>query len=248
MADIDDYDAGAALTAYYPSKTERRPARLWATEHFIQTMADLGLCEVFYGAGTDPTGLSGYALTKLWLQVSSGITDAPGTLRAYAGTGDPTLVASWPELTMQGFRSYISAAPYEITLYRSTQTALVGPTAATYGNPGVTGVTASYIQLYCAILNRPLQRVFWRVVWDPDCSTGSTGVRLVHADSGPSNITEIIAQTASGTGSVRNDGFNITDDINSLIAGTVDKQIGHQAIGNGSDAAKIYGSWLEVVA
>lgn len=129
MADIDDYDAGAALTSYFPSKAERRPARLWATEHLIQTLAEIGMIEVFFGAGTDPTVLTGYASTKLWLQVSSGLTDEPGTLRAYDGSGDASDIANWPALTVSGFQTYLAASTLPVSLAN-------GGTGVSLSDPG----------------------------------------------------------------------------------------------------------------
>ncbi len=107
---LDNYDPSTALTSYYPNREERRPARLWATEKLLHDMAELGMVEFFEGPGTDPTGISGYAIDKLWLRVSSGVTDEPGEVRAYAGSGDATLLASWPLLTPAGALAYFGAS------------------------------------------------------------------------------------------------------------------------------------------
>lgn len=107
---LDNYDPSTALTAYYPTRDERRPARLWATEKLLHDMAELGMVEFFEGPGTDPTGIDGYDIGKLWLRVSSGVTEEPGEVRAYAGSGDPTLLASWPLLTPAGALAYFGAS------------------------------------------------------------------------------------------------------------------------------------------
>lgn len=104
---LDDYNPSTALTAYYPSRDERRPARLWATEKLLHDLKAVGIVDFFEGPGTDPTGLTGYASTKVWLRVSSGVTDAPGEIRAYDGGGDASLLENWPELTAAGFAAFL---------------------------------------------------------------------------------------------------------------------------------------------
>lgn len=104
----DNYDAGTALDAYYPTRDERRTARLWSIEKLIHDMAEIGMIEFFEGAGTDPTVLTGYDSTKIWLQVASGVTDEPGTIRVYDGVGTESLVASWPVMDATKFKTYLS--------------------------------------------------------------------------------------------------------------------------------------------
>lgn len=106
----DNFDASTALDVYYPNRTTAQQARLWSTEKLAQVAAQLGIITLFEGAGTDPTGLSGYASTKLWLQVSSGVTSTPGTLRCWDGVGSTSLVASWPAMTPDGLRRHILAS------------------------------------------------------------------------------------------------------------------------------------------
>lgn len=96
MTTTDDFDPGSALVVYTPNRTTTRQARLWATEFVAQTLAEMGAIELFEGPGTNPTTLTGYASNKAWLQTDAGVTDEPGTVRVYDGSGDPTLLASWP--------------------------------------------------------------------------------------------------------------------------------------------------------
>jgi hypothetical protein len=103
----DNYNAATARDVYLPSGSNNF-ARLWATEKLVQTLAALGIVEVFEGGGNDPTGLTGYSTSKLWLNVSAGVTDAAGKFRRYTG-GTETDIASWPELTRDGFYQYLSA-------------------------------------------------------------------------------------------------------------------------------------------
>ena len=109
---LDNYDPSTSKTAYYPAGSDR-PARLWATEHLLQTLGELGAVEYFEGAGTDPTGLSGYSTTKLWLQVSAGVTTTQGTVRAYVGSGTASSIANWPELTREALYQHL--AKYTLT-------------------------------------------------------------------------------------------------------------------------------------
>ena len=107
MVDIADFDGSTALDAFFTDKTSRRVARLWSIERSIQTLAALGMIELFEGAGTDPTGLTSYGITKLWLNASAGVTAAPGTVRYYDGSGDATDVNNWPALSLAGFRKHL---------------------------------------------------------------------------------------------------------------------------------------------
>lgn len=181
----------------------------------------------------------------------------PGAANITTAAGDFAMFRGYPAGVVRCvFFSKYSGFPVvepkrmmDITLYRSTQTALVGPTAASWDWPG-TGVTASLYQFYANQLNAyPLSLAQWRAVWDPNVTgPATTGIRLVTADSGPANITAIATLTASGVGSVRNDATDITSDLNSLISAGTYKQIGHQLIGDGSSAAaNVYSSVLEII-
>lgn len=107
---IDNYDPSRSLAAYFPERDERRLARLWATEKLLHDMAAVGMVDFFEGPGTDPTQLDGFSTTKLWLQVSSGVTEHPGVVRGYAG-GDPTQIEAWPELERNIFLQYLGVRP-----------------------------------------------------------------------------------------------------------------------------------------
>lgn len=105
---IDQYDASTSLDGYYESRSTSRPARLWSTEKLVLVMAELGLVDVFTGGGTDPTGLSGYSTSKLWLRASAGVTETAGEVRAYDGTGTASLLASWPVVTRSTFAKHLA--------------------------------------------------------------------------------------------------------------------------------------------
>lgn len=108
---LNDYDPTTSLDAYFPDRTERRTARLWSVEKLVQDMAEAGFVSLFIGGGANPTVLPNYASSKVWLRVDDGVTAAPGTIRAYDGTGDPAQLASWPTLTeAAAYRNLRSAA------------------------------------------------------------------------------------------------------------------------------------------
>lgn len=96
---LDDYDPSTALTAYYPTRDERRLARLWATEKLLHDLRAVGMIDFFEGPGSDPTALDDYSSAKIWLQVSSGITDAPAAIRMYDGAGDESELSNWPQVS-----------------------------------------------------------------------------------------------------------------------------------------------------
>lgn len=95
----DLYDPSEALTAYYEARTTRQIARHWAVEKQVHDDGHIGKLSYFEGAGSDPTALSGYASTKLWLRVESGVTASPGTVRAWNGVSPESSLSNWPTLT-----------------------------------------------------------------------------------------------------------------------------------------------------
>lgn len=84
----------------------------------------------------------------------------------------------------------------------------------------------------------------WRLVWTPN--DAANGMRLVHADDGPLNITQIAEQTGVATATPRHDAVDVTTQINALISGGVFKHLGHQ-ITAGTTAPLIFMSRLEIV-
>lgn len=104
-----EYDPSTALRAFFPDRDERRTARVWSNEALLHDMAETFGFEFFEGTGTNPTSLTGYSSSKIWLRVSAGVTTEPGEVRAYDGSGDATLLASWPVMDKDAFASYIGA-------------------------------------------------------------------------------------------------------------------------------------------
>lgn len=85
----------------------------------------------------------------------------------------------------------------------------------------------------------------WYVVWHPNGDTNN-GIRLVHADDGPTNITEIAEFTGRSDTSQIVSETDITTDLATLLAGGAKKHIGHQIKTTGT-GMKIYLSRVEVV-
>lgn len=97
----DNYDPSIALSPYFPSRERRNAnARLWAVEKALLDLAHVGIIGYFVGpAGSDPTQLSGYATTKLWLKQSPGVQEAPGTVHYWNNTAPASDEANWPQVT-----------------------------------------------------------------------------------------------------------------------------------------------------
>lgn len=109
----DLYDATSELDPYFIDRTERSPrGRIWAVDKAVITLAAAGIVQIFKGTGSDPTGLTGYSSSKLWLRdVGGGITTAPAEVRVWDGSGSTSLLASWPLLTtagLDGLRRHLS--------------------------------------------------------------------------------------------------------------------------------------------
>jgi hypothetical protein len=86
----------------------------------------------------------------------------------------------------------------------------------------------------------------WTIVWIPNTSGATTGIRLVHFDAGPVNMTEFAKSEKSGTSPIHTF-LDVTDQLNDLLEAGQFKYIGYQIRGNGSQSPLIYGSWLDIV-
>lgn len=163
----NNYDPATALAAYFPSRTSNQLARHWSREKVLHDWADLGAAEFFEGAGTDPTGLSGYALNKLWLNTPTGVTSAVGVVRAYQG-GDPTQVANWPALSRAGFSAHIGAHGSAFDYTWSTSTSGDPGTGKVLGN---NATLASVTQLNISKTGRQGQDYSARLAAMDDATT-----------------------------------------------------------------------------
>lgn len=99
------YNPSTAQRIFRATRSATRDARAHATEALLHDLSALGVVEFFEGGGSDPTGLTGYSTSKLWLRQSSGVQETPGTVRRWNG-GTASLLASWPEMTAADWRAY----------------------------------------------------------------------------------------------------------------------------------------------
>jgi hypothetical protein len=93
----------------------------------------------------------------------------------------------------------------------------------------------------------PLAWALWRVVWTTRTPYNAT--RLIHFDDGVVNIGEIggyIRPDSARLGSPANQGVDVTNELNALIAGRVAKNIGVQIWGDAQQPVTMYASRLEL--
>lgn len=91
---------------------------------------------------------------------------------------------------------------------------------------------------------REAAAVRWQLVWTPN--DASNGIRLVHLDPGPLNITQLAEFTGSASGSPIHQTIEITAAFNALIAGGVEKYIGNQITATATGPT-LYSSRLEIL-
>lgn len=90
-----------------------------------------------------------------------------------------------------------------------------------------------------------VEKATWKHVWTPNNTAAY--VRLIHADNGPSNITQIVAVQSNGSSTPTVETVDITNDFNSLVVAGVEKQIGFQVKDDGVNESSIYESRIELV-
>ncbi len=199
-------------------------------------------------------------------------TSAANTLR---GTGSPegTQTASVGQLYQQsdaatgkslwvkntgtgntGWRLKRTAISHDIMLYGPeprTAAALTAAVGATYGFQG-DALSASTAFLLGGVSGIVLG-CFWQVVWTPN--DAACGIRLISADAGPTNITQLAELTGNASATPVNDGaFIAAATIQALydftaaqsIGGT-SKTLGYQTKGSGAVAPVLYMSRLQVI-
>lgn len=85
----------------------------------------------------------------------------------------------------------------------------------------------------------------WILIWQP--ANTNHKARLIHADQGPSNITEICEITPVVTGGAIASSFDFTGPFNDLLANGIDKRIGWQVKDDGIAGSVFYESRLEIL-
>lgn len=92
----DDYAAATSRTYYGPANSNQL-ARVWSVDKWVQDAVAAGFLNVFEGAGSDPTALSGYSTNKLWMRVpATGVTTAAAEVRKWNGSSPASSLANWP--------------------------------------------------------------------------------------------------------------------------------------------------------
>lgn len=140
----------------------------------------------------------------------------------------------------------------EFTLYRDAANGLAGTVdGANWAWPGQALTASTFVLRADHGLGR-VKHARWVLVWNPRTSNPAspTGVRLVSADLGPTNIAEqtrIVSPTSQAYNSPKVDAVDVTSQINAIIDAGQLKTIGQQTFGNGGNGCLIYASWLEVV-
>lgn len=133
-------------------------------------------------------------------------------------------------------------------LFRDTNNPLVGNPSAVWNWPGKCLTAQSVVFPYPACLN--IKSAKWRLTWNPNVNDGvsQTAVRLVSANSGPSNVQQIAAFFHANYTNPLNDAVDITQALRSLVDTSGEMfQILHQTAGNAFVGPLIYSSALEVV-
>lgn len=90
---------------------------------------------------------------------------------------------------------------------------------------------------------RPVAFARWAIVWTPGAA--ANGIRLLHADPGPTNIVVMGEQTGNPASTPVSTAVDITDQLNTLIQGRKLKFLQHQVRSNGS--MTVHASRLEIV-
>ena len=150
----------------------------------------------------------------------------------------------------QSMNSVITRTVHQdwVDFYRDAAVPIVSTTTTTYGFPGA-ALTASTIQWYAgSFTGRRLKYARWLLAWNPQAATAATaGVRLIHADAGPTNITQFAEITRGSRTTPIVDAVEVTTELNALLDAQVNKTIAHQARGDGTAGCDIYLSELELV-
>jgi hypothetical protein len=135
----------------------------------------------------------------------------------------------------------------DYTFYRDPANALIGKaTGAQFLYPG-DALSASSFRIRADLTNRPVKSALWVIAWNPKTGTSPTVVRLVKADDGPANVTEIARVTGTNYNNPKVEQVDITAQIQDIMAGGIKKHLLQQTAGNGANGPYIYASWVEII-
>jgi hypothetical protein len=177
------------------------------------------------------------------------VAAAPGSLyRQTNGSEGETLWIKETGSSTTGWRLVRRRFPVTLDLVGAdprASAALLGTTTASYGFTG-DALSASMTTLVPEVTITP-RLIFarWSLVWTPNAS--GCGVQLVHADSGPTNITQVAEFTGNAAVTPVASAVNVTSTLAPIIAAGARKFIGQQVKGNGSVGAVIFASRVEMI-
>lgn len=166
-------------------------------------------------------------------------TSTPTSTPTNAPTNTPT---STPTPTKIPF------ADFSGDLFRHPGNPLIGTISGGDWNWPATALSSSTKSIWANYMQgRQVVQVWWLLVWNPNTDNSPTGVRLVLADNGPSNIQEIARIDGMNYHNPRVESRDITTSIQTLLDNGTYKIIGEQTYGNGVNGCLIYASTLYVI-
>lgn len=140
----------------------------------------------------------------------------------------------------------------QLDLYRNASFPMQGVIGSSWGYGGACLTAQSAVFRPEAVAGMDIKSVFWRVCWKPNIMNGAqTAIRLISADSGPSNINQIASTFSGGKPNTPlNEAFDITSQFRDLVASheaaNAMFQLIMQSCGDGSNGALIYSSSIEI--
>lgn len=164
-------------------------------------------------------------------------------MRPVLGKAVVALTAAFLAVAVPASAQYQSEFP----IYRNAQTPVTCAATPKFSWPGA-ALTSSTTGIYFNHMRgRKIVFAGWVLAWNPNTDDTKTGIRLVHMDDGPRNITEIAKATGTNYKAPRHDKFDVTEDIQKLFDGGAFKHIGHQSYSDSKSACLIYSSILVIV-
>lgn len=137
-------------------------------------------------------------------------------------------------------------------LFRDTARPLEGPATWPFTWPGNCLTAQSVVLPYPEMRELAIEKVRWRLTWNPNTGTGSqTAVRLVACYSGPVIKCEVASFFRANVTTPKNDAVDITAKVKEMVeqalADQQELQFIHQTCGDGAVGPHIYSSALEIV-
>lgn len=142
--------------------------------------------------------------------------------------------------------------------FRNTDIPLNGNKTSTFNYAGSCLTAQSVIFPAESLTTLKIKKAIWRICWKPNITNGAqTGIRLVSANSGPSNINQVVATFSGGKPNTPlNEAFDITESLKALIESNKPNidlpngamfQLIPQSVGDSSNGCLIYSSSIEII-